>query len=88
MTENEIKSLKVLIADRRDVGVAYLLAFWFGVLGAHRFYLGQKGTAIIMLLLSLTIVGLVVSFIWLIIDLFLIADMTREYNKALIDNMP
>ena len=88
MTENEIKSLKVLIADRRDVGVAYLLAFWFGVLGAHRFYLGQKGTAIIMLLLSLTIVGLVVSFIWLIIDLFLIADMTREYNKALIDHMP
>ncbi|MES2176784.1 MAG: TM2 domain-containing protein [Gemmatimonadota bacterium] len=45
---------------------AALLAFLFGVFGAHRFYAGKTGTAIIQLL---TLGGL---GIWAMIDLVLI----------------
>ena len=33
--------------------VAFLLAFFFGIFGAHRFYLGQRGKGIAMLSISL-----------------------------------
>ncbi|MCJ7575652.1 MAG: TM2 domain-containing protein [Dehalococcoidia bacterium] len=47
-----------------------LLAFFLGIFGAHRFYLGKIGTAIVMLLLG--IAGL--ATIWLFVgDIFLIA---------------
>ena len=35
-----------------------LLAFFLGVFGAHRFYIGRTGTAIVMLLLSLAGLGM------------------------------
>jgi hypothetical protein len=45
---------------------ALLLCFFFGVFGAHRFYVGKTGTAIIQLL---TLGGL---GIWMLVDLVLI----------------
>jgi TM2 domain-containing membrane protein YozV len=45
---------------------AFLLCFLLGVFGAHRFYVGKTGTAIIMIF---TIGGL---GIWALIDLILI----------------
>jgi TM2 domain-containing membrane protein YozV len=48
--------------------VAALLAFFLGVLGIHRFYLGRNGSAIVMLLLTLTAVGTVVSIPWALLD--------------------
>lgn len=77
--------LAKMIANRRDVGVAYLLAIAAGILGAHRFYLGRKGSAFAMLLLSISMIGLPIAVIWFIVDLFLISDMTRDYNQALMN---
>ena len=45
---------------------AFLLCFLLGIFGAHRFYVGKTGTAIIMIF---TIGGL---GIWALIDLILI----------------
>ncbi len=53
------------MSDKRILPV-FLLCFLFGVFGAHRFYVGKIGTAILQLL---TIGGL---GIWAMIDLILI----------------
>lgn len=52
--------------------VAFVLAFFLGVWGAHRFYVNKTGSAVAMLLLSLSIVGLLVTGIWAIIDCIII----------------
>jgi TM2 domain-containing membrane protein YozV len=52
--------------DRRILP-AFLLCVFLGVFGAHRFYVGKKGTAVLQLL---TLGGL---GIWAFVDLILIA---------------
>jgi TM2 domain-containing membrane protein YozV len=54
-------------SDRNRV-VAALLAFFVGTLGLHRFYLGRTGSGIAMLILSCTIVGLLVTGPWALVD--------------------
>jgi TM2 domain-containing membrane protein YozV len=53
--------------DRNKI-VAALLAFFLGPLGIHRFYLGRTGTGIVMLVLTCTIIGLIVTGIWAFVD--------------------
>lgn len=53
----------------RDKLIAALLAFLLGTLGIHRFYLGRVGSGIAMLLLSCTLVGLLVTVPWALIDM-------------------
>lgn len=48
--------------------IAALLAFFFGMLGIHRFYLGRNGSGLAMLLLTITVVGTVISFPWALLD--------------------
>ena len=79
--------------DAKSTGVAYLLWFFLGSLGAHRFYLGKTGTAVTMLILCilgwLTLVFIVGGFllaalgIWLLVDAFLIPGMVRQDKEAL-----
>ena len=80
-------------ANKKSTGVAYLLWFFFGGLGGHRFYLGETGTAITMLILFIlgwvTFVAVVGIFlliavgIWVIVDAFLIPGIAREKNMKL-----
>ncbi|TCD04352.1 TM2 domain-containing protein [Erythrobacteraceae bacterium CFH 75059] len=77
------ESRKLLIEQRvtnekPSVGVAYLLCVFLGMFGAHRLYLGEKGTGIIMLLLGVTLIGLFVTVFWALIDLFLIPSIMRR----------
>jgi len=77
-------------ANRKSVGAAYLLWFFLGGFGAHRFYLGQTGTAIAQLLLLLLgwiplFAGWIILGIWLLVDLFLIPDIARNANMKLAD---
>lgn len=53
--------------DRNKI-VAAVLAFFLGTLGIHRFYLGRTGSGIVMLVLSLTVIGLIVTAPWALID--------------------
>jgi TM2 domain-containing membrane protein YozV len=75
---------------RKETGVAYLLWFFLGEFGAHRFYLGKTGSAIAMLLIFLISIplafvfvgyfGLFAIFIWWIVDAFLIPGWVRTHN--------
>lgn len=53
---------------------AYLLWFFFGLLGIHRFYLGKVGTGILYLL-----TGGVLGIGWFI-DLFTLGTQVDNYN--------
>lgn len=50
-----------------------LLSWLLGILGIHRFYVGKKSSGIIMLILSITIVGILVTAIWNFVDFITIA---------------
>ncbi len=58
-----------IATNDRNKLVAALLAFFVGVLGVHRFYLGRTGSGIVMLVLSATIVGLLVTGVWAFVDM-------------------
>lgn len=53
--------------DGPNLLIAYLLWFFLGFFSAHRFYLGQTGSAIAQFLLNCILIGL----IWTLIDAFL-----------------
>ncbi|HEX8573757.1 MAG TPA: TM2 domain-containing protein [Allosphingosinicella sp.] len=68
------------VSDDRNKYVAAVIAFLVGPLGIHRFYLGRVGSGIAMLLLSCTIVGLLVSVPWALIDMIRYLVMSdREF---------
>lgn len=58
--------------------IAALLAFFLGTLGIHRFYLGRTGSGIVMLVLSITIVGLLITWPWSFIDMIRYLVMSDE----------
>ena len=63
--------------EERKVWVAYLLWFFFGLLGVHKFYVNKFGMGILYLLTAgLCLVG------W-IIDLFTIPSQVRHFNKSI-----
>jgi len=82
-TEEKILIEQRVTNEKPSVGVAYILLIFIGLLGAHRFYLGRTGSAIVMLILSLTVIGLLVTAIWNLVDLFLIPGMAREKTDAI-----
>ena len=60
------------VSDKNRL-LALLLAFFFGVFGVHRFYVGKTGTGVVMLLLDLTLVGFAVTGVWAMVDALFIA---------------
>jgi TM2 domain-containing membrane protein YozV len=61
-------------AGAKSVGVAYVLWFFLGVLGVHKFYLGKTGVGI-SYIFTLGWVG-----IGLLIDLFTLPSQVRRAN--------
>lgn len=84
-------------ANKKSAVVAYLLWFFLGGLGAHRFYLGDKRYGGVML--GLTLLGILTLFIfvgallilavavWCLVDAFKIPDMVSAHNNDLIDRL-
>lgn len=64
---------------------ATLLVIFLGMFGAHRFYVGKTGTAIFQLLLTITVIGSVISCIWVFIDFIIIitGSFTDKEGKTL-----
>ena len=67
--------------------VALLLCVLIGVLGVHRMYVGKYGTGVTQLLLTITGVGMIITGIWVLIDLILIAaGAFQDARKAYVTN--
>ena len=84
MNDPDVKHLLQYQDEKKSLAVTYLLWGFVGTFGGHRFYLGKKGTAVVMLVFTLTIVGIVVTFIWWIVDAFLIPDYVRVLNRVIL----
>lgn len=69
--------------NAKNIVVAYLLLIFLGIFGAHRFYLGRIGSAVAQLILTITVVGLIVSGIWVFVDLFLVPGMVNQDKEKL-----
>jgi TM2 domain-containing membrane protein YozV len=80
---NDTRVLMLYEANKKTALVAYLLWFFLGWFGAHNFYLGRIGVAVAQLILSLTIVGILITFFWVIVDAFLIPGWVRRQNNLL-----
>ncbi|WP_342071324.1 TM2 domain-containing protein [Yoonia algicola] len=95
-TQQQILIEQRISNEKKSTGVAYLLWFFLGGLGAHRFYLGKTGSAIAILvliiggaLLSAILIGipmLIIGGIWLIVDIFLIPGMVAQDIQRLRNN--
>lgn len=74
-------------ANKKTVGVAYLLWFFLGGLGVHRFYLGSSIMGLVILACTIlgfvTLFTFIISAIILLVDAFLIPSMVREKNLAI-----
>ena len=79
----DTRALLLFLANQKSPVVAYLLWFGFGLLGGHNFYLGRAGVAIAQLILTITIVGLLVTIVWIIVDAFLIPGWVIRHNNLL-----
>ena len=75
LTTAELSLIEQRVAnDGPSTGVAYLLWLFLWWVSAHRFYLGRPGTAILQILSYFILIG----FIWVLIDGFLIPGMIRN----------
>jgi|ERR1700730_428668 TM2 domain-containing membrane protein YozV len=63
--------------NKKSKGVLYLIWFFFGGIGGHRYYLGDVGRGIAM---TLTLGGF---GIWSFIDVFFIGGRLREKTEKL-----
>ena len=61
----------------KDLGMAYLLWFFLGVIGVHQFYLGKTGRG----------VGYLLTLAWfgigLLVDLFTLPSQVRTVNAQI-----
>ena len=48
--------------------IAFILAFFLGTFGIHRFYVKKTRTGIVMLILTLTLFGVIITSIWAFVD--------------------
>lgn len=53
----------------KSVAIYFLLLWFFGLLGAHRFYAEKTGSGLAMLLLTISVFGIIITAIWWLVDL-------------------
>jgi TM2 domain-containing membrane protein YozV len=80
---NDTRVLMLFEANKKIAVVAYILWLFLGWFGGHNFYLGRTGVAIAQLILTLTVVGWLITIIWVFVDGFLIPSWVRQENNQL-----
>ena len=67
-----INLIKNMNSSTRSKTTALLLVIFFGVFGVHRFYAGRVVTGVIQLLLTMSLVGILITSPWALIDFIMI----------------
>ena len=90
---SDVQVMMAYDAGKKSTGTAFLLWFFLGGFGGHRFYLGQTGAAIGMIALNLlgwlTLIFIFGFFllgalgVWLLVDAFLISGWVQKHNSDL-----
>jgi TM2 domain-containing membrane protein YozV len=80
---SDARAMMLFEANKKTAIVAYLLWFFVGLFGGHNFYLKRTGVAVTQPILSLTVVGMLVTVIWVLVDAFLIPGWVRNQNNLL-----
>jgi TM2 domain-containing membrane protein YozV len=79
----DARAMMLFEANKKTAVVAYLLWCFVGLFGAHNFYLGRTGVAVAQLILSITILGMLITIFWVLVDAFLIPGWVRNQNNLL-----
>lgn len=89
----DTQALMAFESNKKSAGVAYLLWFFTGGIGGHRFYAGRTGSAVGQLILAILgwttlLLGIGLFFLgvlglWLLIDVFLLGGIISAYNADL-----
>lgn len=92
-TQQQILVEQRVANAKKSTGVAYLLWFFLGSFGAHRFYLGRGGTGVAQLILiwggiilSAVLIGLpmlIIGGLWVLIDAILIPGIVSQDQNAI-----
>jgi len=69
--ENEKKNI-ITNSSSKSRLAALLLAFFLGAFGLHRMYVGKIGTGVIQLILTITIIGALITGVWVFFDMIFI----------------
>lgn len=90
---NAARKMMAYDAGKKDVLLAYILWFFLGSFGVHRFYMDRTFSGIMMALLHLIswptvffligIAGFAVLGLWWFIDAFLIMGWVERHNMSL-----
>ena len=80
---NDARAMMLFEANRKTALVAYILWFFLGLFGGHNFYLKRTGVAVAQLILSLTVVGILITIVWVLVDAFLIPGWVKNQNNLL-----
>jgi len=80
---NDTRVLLLFEVNKKIAVIAYILWLFLGWFGGHNFYLGRTGVAVAQLILTLTVVGWIITIIWVFVDGFLIPSWVREQNNLL-----
>jgi TM2 domain-containing membrane protein YozV len=91
-TQEQILIEQRITNEAKSATIAYVLWFFAGGLGGHRFYLGHTGSAVAMLVLTILGVLTLVIFvgflllaivaIWVLVDAFLIPGMVDRHRDT------
>jgi TM2 domain-containing membrane protein YozV len=79
----DTRAMMLFEANKKSAVVAYLLWFFLGMFGAHNFYLRRVGVAVAHLILTITLIGSLITLLWIIVDAFLIPGFVRNQNNLL-----
>jgi hypothetical protein len=80
LTTSDMMVIETRVASEGpSPAVAYLFWFFLWPVSGHRFYLGRPGSALLQIISYFVLVG----FIWLLIDVFLINGMIQKRREEL-----
>ena len=80
----DARTLLLYDANRKSAVIAYILWFFLGLFGAHNFYLRRTGVGIVQVILTITVVGALITLVWIFVDAFLIPGWVRRENNLLL----